>query len=178
MTEEHHNTAECIRELCHSAAAPWRAMIDPAPVPVPRGRIDLESERFLNPRGAIVRAVADSVLERLQGGRDHEALGSALRQYMKLKALEAGSAREAVMFLEHLKSLVRDLASGGGKPGMIEAAHHAGHALDEMITAAACMFQEYRLMLADLGSAEKRRCAVRALKHAHRHPSPAGEAGR
>ncbi len=64
-----------------------------------------DADRFDNPVGAVTRETLEAVLDLLPGGYDQETLEKTLDPLIRIRAVQAFSAAEAVSFIFALKTI-------------------------------------------------------------------------
>ncbi len=156
MTGAHADMNLAIADICRGVAGPWMEnLLSGAGTPVSA------RSPFGNPRAFIIEVTTDRILSGIMDGSDPSLMKPMMESFMKLQALEAQSAEDAIRFLLELKRMVVDMALGERDPLRKEAARAMEHSIDELVPVAAGMYLEYRDLVARLKERESARARFR-----------------
>lgn len=126
-----------------------------------------EQDPFANPVGRSVRAGARGVVAALCDGMDPEAIRTAVREIVQVRAVQQFSASQAVGFVFRLKPLLREAlrGAGGDDDVTVEEAAALDAAVDAVALAAFDVFTECREQVGRLRLEEQKRRVAWIVDH-------------
>ncbi len=168
MTGVHADMNLAIADICRGVAGPWiENLLADAGTPASA------HGSFGNPRAFIIEVTTDRILAGIRDGSEPSLMKPMMESFMKLQALEAQSAEDAIRFLRDLKRMVGDMALSDRNPLRREAARAMEQSIDELVPVAAGMYLEYRDLVARLKEREKMRARFREnLTESYRYVAP------